>query len=136
MLMCSCQGPSKVSELEKVTVVAEPQPAKNNSSVSQENSLENEDLTNNRETEEKNNYTENDENISSIETPLETQTKQVWIEENFGWALTTDNEILYTENGVEEFVPIKKNELTGYPQRICFYNEDNGYIAVTYHGEN
>ena len=36
------------------------------------------------------------------------QFKQVLIEENFGWALTTENEVLYTENGVEEFVPVKK----------------------------
>lgn len=182
-------------------------------------------------------------NCAEIISPWEF--KQVWIEENFGWALTTDNEVLYTKNGVEEFVPVKKieniciwtdgfvnacfvdketayityfsadgesiivehtenkgnswaqtyihyknyaeicdagyaylsfadrengfllycstpaagkmtkllfhldnteekisfavdltDELTGYPQGICFYDEDNGYIAVTYHGEN
>ena len=46
-------------------------------------------------------------NCSEIISPW--QFKQVCIEENFGWALTTDNEVLYTENGVEEFVPVKKN---------------------------
>ena len=42
MLIGACQGLSKVSELERVTVVAEPQITENSGTVSQENSLENE----------------------------------------------------------------------------------------------
>ncbi len=115
MLMCSCQELSKVSELERVTVVAESQVAENNSSVSQDNSLD-EDLTNNRETEEKNNYTENDENISSIETPLETQTFK-----------GTDNIEEESDVNVETAIPCGSEETFS-----GFYTIDATPFPITY----
>ena len=47
--------------------------------------------------------------------------------------------VLFHVGNAEEkisFVADLTDELTGYPEGFCFYNEDNGYIAVTYHGEN
>lgn len=71
MLMGSCQGLSKVSELEEVTVVAEPQITENNSSVPQENSIESELSAYSCETEDNQNDTED---VSLTEMPLEIQT--------------------------------------------------------------
>lgn len=43
-----------------------------------------------------------------------------------------------TEDGGKtfNFVSDLTNEITGYPQGISFSNENTGYIAVTYHGED
>lgn len=50
-----------------------------------------------------------------------------------GWALTEDNELLFTDNGVENFVPVRKfdgiNKTNDYFMGICVVNERNVYAA-------
>ena len=116
MLIGACQGLSKVSELERVTVVAEPQITENSGTVSQENSLENEPPKNNGETEDTINYTENDENISSIETPLELQT-----------IVGTDNVEEESNSSIETTVPYGSDETFS-----GFYTIDGASLPITY----
>ena len=55
-----------------------------------------------------------------------------------GWALTTENEILFTDNGIENFTPVRKFDgisVAGdYFMDVCFVDEKNVYAA--YFSEN
>lgn len=50
-----------------------------------------------------------------------------------GWALTVENEILFTDTGVENFTPVWKcDEISGagdYFMDVCFVDEQNVYAA-------
>ena len=70
---------------------------------------------------------------SKLDSNLNSMKEISMLDADTGWALTTENEVFHTENGVEQFQRVHKVEtadaITDYFVDACFLNESSMYLA-------